>query len=439
MADGAHRVRSSGIEKSGVAAVHYDAGCPGGQSRKNVLAHGGVCVLIHCNEIQTNNHTMNAITLHLGLDVHKDSITIAIAEPGPKGEIRLFGSITNDVDRLEKALRRILKAHPDAHLEVAYEAGPCGFVVARRLKQLDIPCLVAAPSLIPKQPGSPFKTDKRDARAIARLLRAGELTAVYVPEATDEAIRDLCRARTDAVDDQRRCRHRLKAFLLRHGYRYQGKANWSQPHMRYLRELVLPHPAMKAILEEYLQGIDAAHNRVERIEASMLALLETWRLKPAVQALMAFRGFQLVAAMITVSELGDIHRFQHPRQLMTYLGLVPTEYSSGQRQRLGAISRCGNSHQRWLLTECAEHYALPPKVSKELSRRQEGQSESVRALSWKAQSRLHLRFIKLLGRRLQRNKAKVAIARELCGFIWALLRTLDCYKQAQSVPPSSTS
>jgi transposase len=382
---------------------------------------------------------MKHITLHLGLDVHKDSITIAIAEPAPKGEIRLFGSITNDVDRLEKALRRILKAHPGAHLEVAYEAGPCGFVIARRLKQLHIPCLVAAPSLIPKQPGSPFKTDKRDARAIARLLRAGELTAVYVPEATDEAIRDLCRARTDAVDDQRRCRHRLKAFLLRHGYRYQGKANWSQPHMRYLRELVLPHPAMKAILEEYLQGIDAAHNRVQRIEASMLALLATWRLKPAVEALMAFRGFQLVAAMITVSELGDIHRFAHPRQLMTYLGLVPTESSSGPRQRMGAISRCGNGHQRWLLTECAEHYLAPPKVSKELSRRQEGQPQSVRDLSWKAQTRLHLRFIKLLGRRLQRNKAKVAIARELCGFIWALLRTLDCYKQAQCLQLPLTS
>ena len=198
--------------------------------------------------------------------------------------------------------------------------------------------------------------------------------------------------------------------------------------MRYLRELVLPHPAMKAILEEYLQGIDAAHNRVARIEVSMLALLETWRLKAAVKALMAFRGFQLVAAMITVSELGDIHRFAHPRQLMTYLGLVPTESSSGPRQRLGAISRCGNGHQRWLLTECAEHYAAPPKVSKELSRRQEGQPEAVRALSWKAQNRLHLRFMKLLARRLQRNKAKVAIARELCGFIWALLRTLDCYK-----------
>jgi transposase len=372
---------------------------------------------------------MQTITLYIGLDVHKDSITIAIAEPGPKGEIRLFGTITNDMHALEKALIRIRKAHPNAQLELAYEAGPCGFGIARRLEQLKVPCLVAAPSLIPKQPGSPFKTDKRDSRNIARLLRAGELTAVYIPEPTDEAIRDLCRARTDAVDDLRRCRLRLKSFLLRHDYRYQGKANWSQPHMRYLRELVLPHPAMKAILEEYLQGIDAAHQRVQRIEASMLTLLETWRLKPAVKALIAFRGFQLVAAMITVSELGDIHRFAHPRQLMTYLGLVSVEHSSGPKQHLGSISRCGNGHQRWLLTECAEHYLLPPKVSKELSHRQEGQPPEVRALSWKAQNRLHLRFTRLLGRRLQRNKAKVAIARELCGFIWALLRTQSCYTQ----------
>ena len=366
-------------------------------------------------------------TLFVGLDVHKDSITIAVAQGEPKGELRLFGTITNSIQALERALLRIRKAHGGAPVQVAYEAGPCGFGIARRLQQLAVPCLVAAPSLIPKQPGSPFKTDQRDARSIARLLRAGELTGVYIPEPTDEAIRDLCRARTDAVDDLRRCRLRLKSFLLRHDYRYQGKANWSQPHMRYLRELVLPHPAMKAILEEYLQGIDAAHQRVHRLEASMLSLLETWRLKPAVQALMAFRGFQLVAAMITVSELGDIHRFAHPRQLMTYLGLVSVEDSSGPRQRLGRISRCGNGHQRWLLTECAEHYLAPPKVSKELSRRQEAQPPEVRALSWKAQNRLHLRFTRLLGRRLQRNKAKVAIARELCGFIWALLRTQPCY------------
>jgi transposase len=287
---------------------------------------------------------MKAITLYIGLDVHKDSITIAIAQSGPKGEVRLHGTITNDLHALEKALARIRKAHPGARLEVCYEAGPCGFGIARRLQQLNVPCLVVAPSLIPKQPGAPFKNDKRDACKLARLLRAGELTAVYIPEPTDEAIRDLCRARTDAVDDLRRSRQRLKSFLLRHGYRYQGKANWSQPHMRYLRELALPHPAMKAILEEYLQGIDAAHDRIQRIEASMLALLGDWRLHPAVNALMAFRGFQLVAAMITVSELGDIHRFDHPRQLMTYLGLVSTEHSSGPQQHLGAISRCGNGH-----------------------------------------------------------------------------------------------
>ena len=369
---------------------------------------------------------MKIIKLHIGLDVHKDSITIALAPQG--GEIRLWGTITHDLHALEKALNRIRKAHPGAILEVTYEAGPCGFGIARRLKRLGVCCRVAAPSLIPKKPGSPFKTDKRDACTLARLLRAGDLTAVYIPEPTDEAIRDLCRARTDAVDDQRRCRQRLKSFLLRHGYRYQGKANWSQAHMRYLRELVLPHPAMKTILEEYLQGIDAASERIQRTEASMLQLLDTWRLKPAVQALMALRGFQVVAALITVSELGDIHRFAHPRQLMTYLGLVSAEDSSGPRQRLGAISRCGNAHARWLLVECAEHYVLPPKISQQLSRRQEGQPRSIRDLSWKAQNRLHLRFSRLLARRLPRNKAKVAVARELCGFIWALLRTQDCYR-----------
>ena len=245
---------------------------------------------------------MPTIKLHLGLDVHKDSITLANAPSIPPRDVRVLGTITNDLHALERTVARLRKAHPGAELEAAYEAGPCGFGIARRLQQLGVPCLVAAPSLIPKRPGAPFKTDPRDACTLARLLRAGELTAVYIPEPTDEAIRDLCRARTDAVDDHRRCRQRLKSFLLRHSYRYQGKANWSPAHMRYLRELALPHPAMKAILEEYLQGIDAAHQRVQRLEASMLTLLKDWRLKPAVQALMALRGFQLVAALMTVSE-----------------------------------------------------------------------------------------------------------------------------------------
>ncbi len=368
----------------------------------------------------------NQEVLYLGLDVHAENIAVALAEAGRDGEVRNYGEIPNTFHSVEKLLRKL--GHPDKELRVCYEAGPCGFVLARFLKKKGIACDVIAPSLTPKGSGDKIKTDRRDARMLARLHRAGELTAVHVPDERDEAIRDLCRARTDAVQDQRSARHQLKAFLLRNGYRYGEKSSWTAAHMRYLRELILPHPAMKIVLEEYLQCIDATAERIDRLEVHMQALLDEWHLKPVVLALMGFKGYQIVAAMITVSEIGDIHRFPHPRQLMAYLGLVPSESSSGGSRAQGTITKCGNGHLRWIFNECAQHYRLPPKVSQELTTRQEAIPKTHRRqvieISWRCQNRLHERGRKLAARGKTRQKAQIAMARELAAFVWEVMRAV---------------
>ena len=368
--------------------------------------------------------TISKGVLYLGLDVHAENIAVAIAEAGRDGEVRNYGEIPNTFHSVDKLMRKL--GHPDKELRVCYEAGPCGFVLARFLKKKGIACDVIAPSLTPKGSGDKIKTDRRDARMLARLHRAGELTAVHVPDERDEAIRDLCRARTDAVQDQRSARHQLKAFLLRNGYRYGEKSSWTAAHMRYLRELILPHPAMKIVLEEYLQCIDATAERIERLEEHMKALLDEWHLKPVVLALMGFKGYQIVAAMITVSEIGDIHRFPHPRQLMAYLGLVPSESSSGGSRAQGTITKCGNGHLRWIFNECAQHYRLPPKVSQELTTRQEAIPKAHRRqvieISWRCQNRLHERNRKLNARGKTRQKVQIAMARELAAFVWEVMR-----------------
>jgi transposase len=362
--------------------------------------------------------------LYLGLDVHAENIAVAIAEAGRDGEVRNYGEIPNTFHSVEKLMRKL--GHPDKELRVCYEAGPCGFVLTRFFKKKGITCDVVAPSLTPKGSGDKIKTDRRDARMLARLHRSGELTAVHLPDERDEAIRDLCRARTDAVQDQRSGRNQLKAFLLRNGYRYGEKTSWSAAHMRYLRELILPHPAMKIVLEEYLQCIDAAAERIERLEVHMKALLDEWHMKPVVLALMGFKGYQTVAAMITVSEIGDIHRFAHPRQLMAYLGLVPSESSSGGSRTQGSITKCGNGHLRWIFNECAQHYRLPPKISQELTTRQEAIPKAHRRqvieISWRCQNRLHERGRKLATRGKTRQKVQIAMARELSAFVWEVMR-----------------
>lgn len=373
-------------------------------------------------------HTMNQPLLYVGLDVHAASISAAAAEAGRGGEVRYHGKIPPDLHAVDKLLSRL--GHPENQLHVCYEAGPCGFVLARHLRAKGIACTVVAPSLVPKGKGDKVKTDRRDARMLARLHRAGELVAVHVPDPDDEAVRDLCRARTDAVEDMRRTRSRLRAFLLRNGHPAAGgKAQWGEAHKRNLRQRGLRHPAMGVVLEEYIGALDAACERIARLEKSMEEQLPHWTQKPAVEALMGLRGFRVVAAMITVSELGNIHRFTHARQLMAYLGLVPGEDSSGPSRRVGSITKTGNVHLRWLINECAQHYRLPPKIGPALSERQKAialeHRATVQKISWKCQNRLYHKGRKLTGRLKMRQKVQIALARELCGFVWAVLKAVQ--------------
>jgi len=360
--------------------------------------------------------------LYIGLDVHKAETVIAILEGERDAQPRHYGAVGTSQHAIERAVRRIAKSQKCAlsELHVCYEASGCGFWIARRLLQMGVRCDVIAPSLIPTCSGDRVKTDKRDAARLARMLRSNDLVAVHVPDAVDEAIRDLCRARTDAVDDMRRAKTRLLALLRRLGYRYGGKTHWTQAHRNYLRGLTLPDAAHNRVLEDNIATIDFHEERIARLEAEMLQLLDGWQRKPLVEALMAFKGFQLVAAMVTVSEIGTFSRFEHPKKLMAFLGLVPSEHSSGGSRRQGGISKCGNPHARWLLVEQATHYRVPPKVSPQLSERQRGAPRWVRELSWKTQTRLSHRFSVLRRRGMHHNKIKAAIARELTAFVWEL-------------------
>ena len=370
--------------------------------------------------MKTNSDTTPK--LYIGLDVHKEQTSVAIADPGPQGEIRSHGNIATSTPCIEKLLRRLAKAHKIglSDLHVCYEAGGCGMWIARQLAKLKVPCTVVAPSLIPSKSGDQVKTDKKDAIKLARLLRAGELVAVYIPDEIDEAIRDLCRARVDAKDDLRRAKTRLLAMLRHLGHQYEGKTHWTQAHWRYLRSLRLPHDAHAFIMEELLQQIARIEDQVTRIETRMELLLDGWKNKSIVTAIMALRGFKTVAAMMVVSEIGNFTRFTHPKQLMSYIGLTPGEYSSGGKQKQSGITKCGNSHLRWILVELAIHYRQAVRISPALSMRQEGQAEWIKEISWKAQNRLNARFVKLQQRLMHHNKIKVAIARELVGVIWEI-------------------
>jgi transposase len=283
-------------------------------------------------------------TLYVGLDVHKDSVDIALAEAARDVDVRHLATVAGGVEPVSKALRRLVSAGHRLH--VVYEAGPCGFTLQRHLSGLGWLCEVVAPSSIPRPAGERVKTDRRDAMKLARLARVGELTPVRVPDSADEAIRDLVRGREDAVREQRNARHRLKALLLRNGIAYAGRGAWSAAHLRWLASVKLPHPAQQIVFQEYLHAVSEAGARIGRHEQALRDALSTWTLAPIVAALQALRGVQLIAAMTLVAEIQDFWRFASPRQLMAYLGLVPCEDSSGPRRRQGAITKAGNAPAR---------------------------------------------------------------------------------------------
>jgi transposase len=374
--------------------------------------------------------------LYIGLDVHKSSISIAYADT--QGSKPVFHTKTGGTNLCaERHLLGLCKKFGVAKdsLRICYEAGPTGFVLVRRLVKLGYDCIVIAPSKIPIKSGDKVKTDKKDAKKLARLLRAGELEGIHIPAPIDEAIRDLCRARTDAVQARARAKKQLLSFMLRNGMSYTGKTNWTQGHMNYLRKIALPSPVQQIVLEEYIMEIDALEQRVARLLAHMQEQLATWHRKPMVDALMSLRGFQIVTAMTVIAELGDLDRFETPRQLMGYLGIVSSEDSTGERRRQGSITKTGNGHVRWMLVESANAYESKEMVSAALSKRQEGQTREVITLSWRAQTRLCYRRRKLSARNVTRNKVTVAIARELCGFLWEL----DALVRKQAKPAASAS
>ena len=359
-----------------------------------------------------------AVSLYVGLDTHKDSVDIGLAPAGRDDEVRHFGTVGGSVNAVSKAMRRLVAAGHRLH--IVYEAGPCGFALQRHLAALGYDCEVVAPSRTPRRPGDRIKTDRRDAEMLARLSRAGELTAVRVPDAADEAIRDLVRAREDAVREQRNARHRLKALLLRNGIAYSGRSSWTAAHLRWLAELKLPHPGQQIAFQEYLHAITESGARIGRLEQALRDALPQWALLPVVTALQALRGVALIAAVTLVAEIQDFQRFASARKFMAYLGLVPSENSSGPRRRQGAITKAGNAAARRVLVEGAHQYRFPARVSVEIARRQADCPKPLTDIAWQAQQRLCARYKRLAARRLPANKIIVAIARELAGFVWAV-------------------
>jgi transposase len=365
----------------------------------------------------------NTSEAFVGLDTSKLRNSVAIAEGGRDGEVRFFGEIDNTPTATAKLVRKLATKYD--RLIFCYEAGPTGYGVYRQIKGLGHECIVAAPSLIPKKPGDRVKTNRRDATSLAKLLRSGDLTAVWVPDRGHEAMRELTRARETAMMDLRRKRQQLSAFLLRHGLHYPVmRRTWTKAHMNWLASQKLEHVQERIVFEEMMLGIREAQDRLQRLDDAIRAAVPDWSLAEVVTALMAMRGLDLVAASTFLAEIGDLSRFQTPRELMAYLGLVPSEESTGDTIKRGPITKTGNKRARRMLVECAWSYRHPPRVGRDKQERVAAAPRAVREIAWKAQHRLHNRYRSLIKRGKLKTVANTAVARELAGFLWAVNRAI---------------
>jgi transposase len=365
---------------------------------------------------------MNTVKF-IGMDVHKKSITIAICDADRHDQPRIYGAINNDLDALDKFCRKMVSTANQLHF--VYEAGPCGYGIYRHLTHKGFDCMVAAPSMIPKKSGDRIKNDRRDAKMLSRLHRAGELTAVYVPDSQDEAMRDLTRAREDAVLATRKAKQRLSAFLLRNRVIYTGRTRWSKNFFNWLSDIAMPFPVQQVVLQEYIDAVNGNLKRVERLTEQIRLQVPSWRMAPVVSALQAARGVSLIVATTLLAELGDLSRFDNPSQLMAHLGLVPSEYSSGESIKRGGITKAGNGHARKVLVEAAWAYRLQARVSRPLLKRQQELPDRICQIAWKAQLRLCARFRRLTAQGKAKQVVVTAIARELIAFLWAMAKQVQ--------------
>jgi transposase len=359
-------------------------------------------------------------TLFIGMDVHQEAIAVASVAQDHGAEVIYLGTIGTRQCAMDQRIRQ--RQSKAKHLVFVYEAGPCGYWLYRYLSQKGYDGWVVAPSLMPKKAGDRVKTNRRDAVQLARLARSGDLTSGYVPTVEAAAIRDLSRAREDTLSALQDATFRLQAFLLRHDSRYTGRAHWRPAHPRWRSEVVCQTPAQQIVFQDYVRAITEPTKRLQRLDQERQEQVKTWRLHPVVEALQALRGVQFTVAVTTVAELGDLTRFDHPRELMQFFGLLPSADSTGERRRQGSITKAGNTHARRARVEGAWAYRYPAQGSRHLPRRLEQPPKVIQDLSWKAQVRLGQRYRKLLARGKHANHVVVAIAREFVGFLGAMAK-----------------